>query len=162
MKCERCGATLILDPSDRMDDYYCPKECSQVIDRENRMKEEAQKSPEQRSAESEDAIAAYIKELYDTQILKQTYCWVLNCPRSEAMTLKTGKNPGPFTRTPENSDEQYGHFCPDCGKSLRYHHFFGKNKIYDRGNPQCVNAWGALTKQEKAQVYARYKAPILK
>ena len=77
------------------------------------------------------------------------HCWGANCNRATDMKPGIG-------------DPPYGFICNICGNSLRRHPFFGEGREYDHGNPECVLAWRALGKHEKAQVYARYKFPIPK
>jgi hypothetical protein len=143
MKCEHCGTTMIMD---KPENPYCPNDCDFNVFSEKHMQEEAQKSPEQLAAEAAESGA---NPPDDWAISKPPHCWGPNCNKSTNMKEGIG-------------DPPYRSICKLCGNSLRQHPFFGEGQIYDRGNPQCVNAWSALTKQEKAQVYARYKFPIPK
>jgi len=78
------------------------------------------------------------------------HCWQEKCNRALINRLRTV------------DDEVYGHYCPNCQQSLRFHPFFGEEKEYDIGNYSCRVAWGRLSNREKAAVYARYRFPVPK
>ena len=143
MLCKYCGTPEEPDPSDGME--YCPRKCFMFVPMEKDAEEDAQKSPEQ--------IAGETQEGYDNapEWLKSDapHCWGPTCNKSTNMKEGIG-------------DPPYKFICKLCGRSLRQHPFFGEGQIYDIANTQRVNAWKALTKQEKARVYARYNFPIPK
>ena len=75
---------------------------------------------------------------------KSRHCWGLECNKNEIDTLHGIQDP------------PYGVICNLCGNSLRQHPFFGERCEYDLGDTKCKNAWMALTKEEKAQVFKKY------
>ena len=127
MKCKHCETIMDIDPFYNV--HYCPKDCADKIFDEKYKQEEAQKSPEQKAVEGDES------GLFPppNAIYKQTYCWVSGCPRSWYSCRSSGKMPSKFSRTPEISDEPYGHFCPDCGHSLRNNPTFGEGGSKDKG-----------------------------
>ena len=57
--------------------------------------------------------------------IQTSHCWV----------VENGRHcPGTVVRVKEKADYPYGHFCPVCGMSLRYHKYWGEGKPGDRAN----------------------------
>jgi hypothetical protein len=112
--CEHCGRER--DQFDRCGNevWNCPNDCDFEKFVEKGRNEEAAKSDEQIAAEAEDMLNG----LLDQAEVKHTHCWTSMADGSHC--------PGKVERTSDSQDGSYGHFCPVCGHSLRYHPHYGE------------------------------------
>lgn len=112
--CEHCDKEL--DPFDKYGNevWNCPKDCDFENAAKKVINEEAAKSEAQKAAEDEDMVNGVL----DQAAVKQTHCWTPNADGSHC--------PGKVERTFDVQDGPYGHFCPECGHSLRYHPHYGE------------------------------------
>ena len=118
--CKHCGTEL--DPLDihGNEDWNCPYDCDFEKAAEELRNEEAAKSDEQLAAEAEAMLNGH----WDLATVKQTHCWFSQADGSNC--------PGKVKRTFDAQDGPYGHFCPECGHSLRYHPIYGEGRPGDR------------------------------
>lgn len=110
-KCPHCGSVLdVVGNVDGHDVFECPNECGKY-----------------EGAMTEEDIVAHHKAMIPQKPkpIRTTNCW--NC--------------GAFVeRTLENQDDPYGHFCSKCGKSLRYHPYYGEGRPGDSAKRQLTNS----------------------
>jgi hypothetical protein len=109
--CKKCDSKR--DPFDEFGNPYdtCPKKCE--------FEDSDPMSPEELAQDGMDLINSDLT--YD--LTKTSHCWT---------TWSYGSLcPGVVLRTPQTADPPYGHFCPECGSSLRYHPHYGKGKLGD-------------------------------
>jgi hypothetical protein len=111
LPCHKCGSEL--DPYDQFGNPYatCSKGC------ESESKDPM--SPEERLQDDKDSLN---NDLH-IDFTKTSHCWT---PGPGGFLC-----PGVVLRTPQTADPPYGHFCPECGSSLRYHPHYGKGKSGD-------------------------------
>ena len=118
--CEHCGKEK--DPFDKYgnEGWICPNECEveKLIDEYRN--EEAAKSDEQLAAEAEDMLNGQLH----LAAVKQTHCWTSKADGTHC--------PGVVERTLDAQDGPYGHFCPECRHSLRYHPYYGQGRPGDK------------------------------
>jgi hypothetical protein len=112
--CEYCGTELDQFDHRGNEGWVCPKDCAFWKMVEKLRNEENTKSDAQKLAESED----FINGLEYPSIVKQTHCWTFREDGTHC--------PGIVTRTPDTEDSPYGHRCPECDHSLRYHKHYGE------------------------------------
>jgi len=105
--CKHCGSQMEITEmsQDGSIGYQCPKNCT------------IEKAMEEHNQLEDITLIeiAFIDE-YRKVI---THCW--KCQYD------------PIERREDNRDGDYGHFCPVCGYSLRYHKLFGEGMPRDMG-----------------------------
>ena len=118
--CEHCGTEL--DPFDHRgnEGWICPNDCAFWNAVKQLHNEENAKSKQQIAAEAEDMFNGHS---YPTTV-KQTHCWTFKADGTHC--------PGVVKRTLEVQDGPYGHFCPECRHSLRYHPYYGQGRPGDK------------------------------
>ena len=110
--CEHCGHEL--DEFDKYgnEGWNCPNDCAFEKgceeDRKTFVPDDADISDNQNGLSNPQPIMAHVE-------VKTSHCW--NCK-------------GIVVRLPQHQDPPYGHFCPGCGHSLRFHPILGQ------GGPQ--------------------------
>jgi hypothetical protein len=115
--CNDCFTELIT--VDAHGNESCPKLCWLRNAVDPLSNEENENSGVQKAAESEDKLNGHLQPAS----VKQTHCW----------TSRGGIHcPGIVKRTLEVQDGPYGHFCPECGHSLRYHKYYGEGRPGDK------------------------------
>ena len=111
--CQKCGSKR--DPFDQNGNPYdtCPKGC-ELEDRDPMSPEEC------------DQVVENLGNVDpDFELTKTSNCWT---------TVSYGSPcPGVVLRTPQTADPPYGHFCPECGHSLRDNPIYGVGGPRDRG-----------------------------
>jgi hypothetical protein len=114
--CEHCGGELVEFDEYGNQGWHCPKDCEFEIQCQI-AQEMPPDDPEAYDmiwlsnnvfTSQGDAVPAYVQT---------SPCW--NC-RSTVFRL------------PEKQDYPYGHFCPGCGLSLRFHPILGQGAKYDQ------------------------------
>ena len=118
--CEYCGAELDRFDHRGNEGWICPNDCAFWKLVEDIRNDEIAKSEEQIAAEAEDIINGH---LYSARV-RQTHCWTFRADGTHC--------PGIVKRTLEVQDGPYGHFCPECGHSLRYHKYYGEGQPGDK------------------------------
>lgn len=103
-KCPHCGLEMNLMDLNGNEGLFCPNECEFFAD--------------YHSNPAQDASDAMAMPILDSAILKSTHCW--NC-RATVLRKDT------------RQDGHYGHFCPECGESLRNNPLYGVGRKLDLG-----------------------------
>ena len=113
--CEKCRVPYMPTGVDSENTYYGPS-CKCWLDD---IPKETENSGAQKVTESEDMING---QLHPAGV-KQTHCWTFRADNTHC--------PGVVARTLDVQDGPYGHFCPECRHSLRYHPYYGQGRPGD-------------------------------
>ncbi len=130
-KCKYCGSELgVLDGFGNTV-WICPNDCAFLKAWEE---ENARSEAERRSMHEDMPVvepAAGQGNMYEDMLavegdevsIRHSHCWTY--------TARGNPCPGTVLRVIEAQDGPYGHFCPVCGHSLRYHYHLGEGKPGD-------------------------------
>ena len=117
--CKYCGTALDQYDHCGNEAWVCSGDCAFWKGVEELRNEENAKPDAQKAAESENMLNGH---LFPVSV-KQTHCWTFRADGTHC--------PGMVKRTLEVQDGPYGHFCSECGYSLRYHSYYSEGRPGD-------------------------------
>lgn len=124
--CEHCGHELYQFDDYNNEGWHCPNNC----DFEIGCKKYEERFPfELEVADMVECSNSTSDNLPNIASVKTTHCWYCK---------------GTVIRLPQNQDPPYGHFCPICSHSLRFHPLLGQGKPMD----QALRYSSRLTKNQ--------------